>query len=88
MQQGRRAHFTPRMIPFLGLDALGMLLCGAGLMFLVKGVALFGTFPATLVEALLVLVAGLAAMIYAVAGILREMVAQRAREQAASDEAA
>lgn len=87
MQQGRRAHFTPRMIPFLGLDALGMLLCGAGLLFLLKRVALFGVFPSTLIEATATLAVGIAAMVYAVAGILREMIAQREAAEPASGEA-
>jgi len=85
MQQGRRASFTPRMIPFLALDALGMLLCGAGLLFLFKGVALFGTIPASTAEAVLTLMAGLAMMVYAVAGILREMIAQRQRAAQGAD---
>lgn len=74
MAEKIKPKLTWRLFAFMLLDGLGLFLFSLGLAGLkVGGPVLFRDFPATTIEAVAVLLAGIAIMIYAVVQVMREM---------------
>lgn len=77
-QRAPRPRLTVTIFKFALLDVVGMLLLALGVAYFAQGPgAFFKAFPSTGMEAAFVTAAGVALMIYAVARILREIMAQQ-----------
>lgn len=77
-QRSLRPRLTLRIFKFALLDVVGMILLALGVAWFAQGPgAFFKTFPSTGMEAALLTVVGIALMVYSVARILREIMAQQ-----------
>lgn len=75
MGQRSRPRVTPRVMFYALCDVAGMLILASGAMWLARGQTLFiPGFPTGAASAVLTVVAGVALMVWAVAGILRELI--------------
>ncbi|MBL8483643.1 MAG: DUF1418 family protein [Rhodocyclaceae bacterium] len=78
----RPFRLTPGMLLLIALDAAGLLLFSAALLFLVHRISFLQGHPASQTEAIVMLVVGVAAMLGAAMGILRHIARQAVlREQ-------
>ncbi|KFB67477.1 hypothetical protein [Candidatus Accumulibacter vicinus] len=83
MPKPLRMRVTPKVLCYALLDVAGMLVLASGAMWLARGQTLFiPDFPASTPGAVLSVVGGIALMVWAVAGILRELIAQPTDQRA------
>ncbi len=84
MQKAPRPQLTLKILLYAIFDVAGMVLFATGALWLAQGKALFiAGFPTSTLEAITVLVVGLALMLWAASRILRELLkrpANTARE--------
>lgn len=75
MDKPQRSRLTPSVLLYALLDVFGMLILASGAMWLARGETLFiPGFPTSTATALITVLAGIALMVWAVAGILRELI--------------
>ncbi|ACV34303.1 hypothetical protein [Accumulibacter sp.] len=83
MQARQRSRVTPRVLLFALLDVVGMLILASGALWLARGETLFiPDFPTSTPTAVITVAAGVALMVWAVAGILRELIGRPAEPDA------
>lgn len=86
MRPRSRMRVTPKVLFYALLDVAGMLVLASGAMWLARGQTLFiPDFPASTPGAVLSVVGGIALMVWAVAGILRELIARPTDQRAVAD---
>lgn len=77
----RKLSLTPRTALWLLLDVAGMLGFAAGLLRLVQGTSLFGSWPADALQAGAMIAGGAILMLFAAAQLLRATLEQGADER-------
>ena len=86
MDGRQRPPVTLKVMFYALLDAAGMLIFASGLMWLVRQQTLFiPDFPTSTPSAVLSVIVGIALMVWAVAGILRELIARPTDQRAVAD---
>jgi hypothetical protein len=74
MEHRHRPRVTAKLVLYALLDVAGTLILASGLMWLARQQALFlPDFPTSTATAILTVAAGVALMLWSVAGILREL---------------
>jgi hypothetical protein len=82
MDQRQRPRVTARVMLYALLDVAGTLILASGLMWLARQQTLFlPDFPTSTATAILTVAAGVALMLWSVAGILRELARQRPTDE-------
>ena len=81
MPKAQRPQLTLKILLYAIFDVAGMVLFATGALWLAQGKALFvAGFPTSMIEAIAVLVAGLALMLWAASRILRELLKRPAND--------